>query len=77
MPAAPWTRTITQLCADGVRGACYAHELVRVRPGAATDVLERVRVRAGEVHDAFGWELAGAWSTAMANDELSARTAED
>jgi hypothetical protein len=66
---APWTRPITELCADGVTGACYAHELVRVRPGAATDVLERVRIRSVEVRDAFGWELAGAWSTAMANDD--------
>jgi hypothetical protein len=66
---APWTRTITQLCADGVTGACYAHELVRVRPGAATELLVRVRIRADEVRDAFGWELAGAWSTAMTNDD--------
>jgi hypothetical protein len=66
---APWTRTITQLCADGVTGACYAHELVRVRPGAAGELLDRVRVRADVVRAAFGWELAGAWSTAMANDD--------
>ena len=32
---APWTRTIEQLCADGVRGDVYAHELVKVRPGSA------------------------------------------
>jgi hypothetical protein len=66
---APWTRTITQLCADGVTGACYAQELVAVRPGAATDLLERVRIGADDVRDAFGWELAGAWSTAMTNDD--------
>ena len=30
---APWTRTIEELCADGVRGDVYAHELVTVEPG--------------------------------------------
>ena len=33
---APWTRTIEQLCADGVHGDVYAHELVTVAPGTAT-----------------------------------------
>ncbi|MCU1352174.1 MAG: family containing protein, partial [Acidimicrobiales bacterium] len=31
MVPAPWTRTIEQLCADGVRGDVHAHELVKVR----------------------------------------------
>ncbi len=29
---APWTRTIEQLCADGVTGEAYAHEHVGLRP---------------------------------------------
>jgi hypothetical protein len=65
---APWTRTIEQLCADGVRGECYAHEVVTVRPGAAADLLERAR-DATDLHGAHGWELAGAFTTAMVNDD--------
>jgi hypothetical protein len=63
---APWTRPITELCADGVTGEVYAHELVRVRPGAAVDLLEQAR---GNPYAAYGWELAGAFTTAMVNDD--------
>ena len=66
---APWTRTIDELCADGVRGACYAHELVSVRGGCADDVLEVVRSEAVPEAAGAGWELAGAWRTAMADDD--------
>jgi hypothetical protein len=66
---APWTRSVEQLCADGVRGECYAHELVRVRPGAAEDLLERVREQGVPLAGQRGWELAGAWRTAMAADD--------
>jgi hypothetical protein len=69
MVPAPWTPTIEQLCADGVRGEVYAHELVRVRPGSATDLLERAREVAAPVLAEFGWKLAGAFTTAMANDD--------
>jgi hypothetical protein len=65
---APWTRTIEQLCADGVRGETYAHEVVQVQPGRAWDYLSLVRDEAIPVHDRFGWVLAGAWVTAMRND---------
>jgi hypothetical protein len=66
---APWTRTINELCADGVTGECYAHELVRVRAGAANDLLDEVRERYVPLAGAFEWELAGAWKTAMVNDD--------
>ncbi len=66
---APWTRTIDELCAAGVTGACYAHELVRVRPGAAHDHLERVRGEGVDVHRALGLELVGAFSTEMVDDD--------
>src|SRR4029453_7288219 len=65
---APWTRTIAELCAAGVRGDVYAHELVTVAPGAAADLLERAR-DASELHARHGWELAGAFTTAMGNDD--------
>ena len=66
---APWTRTIGELCADGVTGQCYAHELVKVRPGASWDLLERVRSDGVPVASAYGWELAGAFRTAMVHDD--------
>jgi hypothetical protein len=65
---APWTRTIEELCADGVRGEVYAHEVVEVPKGTAWDFLEVVRSDASPVLEKFGWELAGAWATAMGND---------
>ena len=68
MPA-PWTRTIEQLCADGVRGDVYAHELVKVRPGSAVELLDQARERAAPVLADHGWELAGAFTTAMVNDD--------
>lgn len=66
---APWTRTIEELCADGVTGECYAHDLVRVRPGAAAEVLERVREEGQPLAGEHGWVLAGAFRTAMGNDD--------
>src|SRR4051794_36231913 len=66
---APWTRTIEQLCADGVRGDVYAHELVKVRPGSAVELLERAREDAAPVLADHGWELAGAFTTAMVDDD--------
>jgi hypothetical protein len=65
---APWARGIDELCAAGVRGDVYAHELVTVEPGTAADLLERAR-DSSDLHSRHGWELAGAFTTAMANDD--------
>jgi hypothetical protein len=65
---APWTRSIEELCADGTRGEVYAHELVGVTPGRATDLVERAR-EATRIHDRHGWQLVGAFTTAMVNDD--------
>jgi hypothetical protein len=65
---APWTRTIEELCADGVTGETYAHEVVQVQPGSAWDYLEVVRRHAVPVHARYNWDLAGAWVTSMRND---------
>lgn len=65
---APWTRTIDELCSDGVRGVFYAHELVKLVPGGAPAYLERVREVAVPAHAALGLELVGAFRTAMRND---------
>jgi hypothetical protein len=63
---APWTRTIEQLCADGVSGEVYAHELIRVHSGQAWDMVSLVGEHGVPVLEKFGWVLAGAWVTAMA-----------
>jgi hypothetical protein len=65
---APWTRTIEELCADGVRGETYAHDHISVAPGRSGEYLEIVREEAAPLFEPFGWELAGAWEAAMRND---------
>jgi hypothetical protein len=65
---APWTRTIEELVADGVQGDVYAHELITVENGGAGDILERAR-DAAALHDRHSWELIGAFTTAMRNDD--------
>lgn len=69
MVPAPWARTIGQLCSDGVSGATYAHELVKVRPGSAGELLERAREQALDPLGRYGWQLAGAFTTAMVDDD--------
>lgn len=65
---APWTRPIDQLCADGVNGEVYAHELIEVPLGTAWDFLDLVAQRGQEALGKFGWVLAGAWVTAMTGE---------
>jgi hypothetical protein len=65
---APWTRTIDELTGDSVRGVFYAHELVQVVPGGASDYLERVRELGAPAHAALQLELVGAFRTALRND---------
>lgn len=65
---APWTRTIEELCADGVRGETYAHEQLRTTPGKARELLERVAEGGEPLLSEHGWVLAGAWETAMTGD---------
>jgi hypothetical protein len=65
---APWARTVTELCADGVKGAAYAHEMMRVSSGTAEDFLSLVAEHATDAYAAHGWELVGAWRTAMHDD---------
>lgn len=65
---APWTRTITELCRQGVRGVFYAHELVQVVPGQAQSYLDRVLQVAAPAYGGFGLELVGAFRTALRND---------
>lgn len=66
---APWTRTIDELCADGVSGVTYAHDTVKLLPGQADTFLSRARDSAIDSHRAFGWELVGAFKSAMRRDD--------
>jgi hypothetical protein len=63
------SRSIEELCAAGVRGELYCHEIVEVPKGRAVELLDMVR-RSGE--DAYrneGLELIGAFRTAMRADD--------
>jgi hypothetical protein len=66
---APWTRTIDELCDEGVNGVCYAHELVTVKPGLQLALLDAVREQGSALARGHGWDLVGAWRTAMGNDD--------
>ncbi len=65
---APWTRTIEELCAAGVRGVAYAHEIVSCVPGTSQRYLCLLRDEGIPAHAKFGFELVAAWETAMRND---------
>jgi hypothetical protein len=65
---APWTRTVEQLCADGVSGAVYAHEIYGTDPGTDEDLMSTVRDVAVPAYGEHGWELVGVWRTAMHHD---------
>jgi hypothetical protein len=66
----PWTRSIEELIADGVRGAPYVHELVTVPPGRASDFLAAFRGEgvAAITDLGLGFDLVGAYRVAMVND---------
>jgi hypothetical protein len=65
---APWTRTIEELVADGVRGEVYAHELVTMPAGHASELLDALRSEGLDPVRALGIELVGAYEVAMASD---------
>jgi hypothetical protein len=65
----PQTKTIAQLCAEGVGAATYAHELIRLERGRPEAFLDGAIDAAPAVHDRFGWRLLGAWRTAMVADD--------
>ena len=65
---AEWSPTITELCAQGAGGGAYAHDQIRVPAGTGTDFLELARDVGGSFYETHGWRLAGAWQTALGND---------
>jgi hypothetical protein len=60
---------IEDLCGRGVRGALYCHEIVRVPPGRAPEVLDAVRATGENFYEIEGLELVGAFRTAMRADD--------
>ena len=63
------SKSIDELCAAGVRGELYCHELLHVPRGRASECLDMVR-RLGEgVYRTAGLELVGAFRTAMRADD--------
>ena len=69
MVSAPFSRSIDELCAAGVRGHYYAHELVTMPAGGAFELLDRVAEAGRRDVEALGLELAGAFRVAMASDQ--------
>lgn len=63
----PWTRTVEQLCADGVRGEVYAHELVTVPAGTVGELLGAVGEEGRQTLAALGVQPVGAYEVAMAD----------
>ncbi len=66
---ASWSPPITDLCARGVGGVAYAHDQVTVSPGRAGHFLELARESGGSFYEQFGWDLIGAWETALRHDD--------
>jgi hypothetical protein len=64
----PWTRSIDQLVADGVRGDLYAHELVTLPVGGVTAFLAALRELGVPALAEHGIDLLGAFRVAMVND---------
>ena len=64
----PWTRPVTQLIEDGVRGELYAHELVTVPVGTVGDYLDALDREGRPAVEALGLEAIGAYRVAMVND---------
>jgi hypothetical protein len=63
----PWTRSITTLLAEGVRGKLYAHELVKVPAGTAEAFLAALHEVGVPALENLGAENVGAFRVAMVN----------
>jgi hypothetical protein len=65
---APWSPMIGELLERGVRGVAYAHEIVKVTPRSALELLELVRTAAVPAYAQFDVTLVGAFETAMCDE---------
>jgi hypothetical protein len=70
---APWTRPIEELCAAGVRGVAYAHELIRCVPGSSQRYLSLLRDEGLRAHEKWSFEAWGEFEAAQRRDEGLAR----
>lgn len=68
MLPAPWCRTVTELCEQGVTGETYVHETIEVEAWTAVDFLSSVLDIAVPAFATFGIEVTGAYRTAMRDD---------
>lgn len=66
---APWTKTIDELCAEGVGAEVYAHETFSVPPGTAWTFVDTVRDHTDDAFARHGWRLIGAFVTTMVADD--------
>lgn len=64
----PWSPTIEELTNEGVKGECYAHELVTLPPGGARPFLDALAESGAPAMDALGLHCVGAHKVAMRND---------
>jgi hypothetical protein len=64
----PWTRSIDELVAAGVRGELYAHELVKLPIGSAPRFLAALHDIGVGCMTQLGAENVGAFRVAMVND---------
>jgi hypothetical protein len=64
----PWTRTISDLIADGVRGAVYAHEQIETRPDRSEDYLKLLEDKGLDAYRKHGVEIVGAYENALVNN---------
>ena len=60
-----WTRSVEELCAAGVRGEVYAHELYEVPPGRSPDLLAALEAEGVPAVQQLGLEAVGAYDVAM------------
>ena len=65
---APYSPTLAEAMAQGIRGDVYYHELVTIVPGRAREYLALVEHEWLPIADRIGLRLLGAFRTAMVND---------
>jgi hypothetical protein len=63
------SRSIDELCAAGVRGELYCHEIVNVPAGRALEFVDMVRRWGEGVYRTDGVEVIGVFRTAMRADD--------
>jgi hypothetical protein len=63
----PWTRTVDQLLADGVRGGLYAQERIWTDRNRSQDYVKLLEDHGLSAYEAQGLEIIGAYDNALIN----------